>query len=68
MYALFNMFKVKFSFWAFGILGVAALSMVLAFLLILSGRKDESSIYLLIASTIVMTFIFYMFIKLFMKG
>jgi len=54
----------KFSFWAYGILAVAAFAMFLYTTTSLAGRADVGGPLLNVAILIVVTFIIYMFAKL----
>ena len=58
--------KIKFSFFAYGILAVAALALVLSFFSEQLGKSG--SIYYAIAVCIVVAFFLYMFMKLFRRG
>jgi VIT1/CCC1 family predicted Fe2+/Mn2+ transporter len=57
----------KFSFWAYGILAIAAFAMLLYTTTSLSGRPDIGSPLLNIAGFIVVAFIVYMFAKLLLR-
>lgn len=57
----------KFSFWAYGILAVAAFALFLYTITSLSGRSDVGIPLFGIAVFIVVAFIFYMFAKLFVR-
>ena len=56
----------KFSFWAYGILAIAAFAMLLYVTTSLAGRTDIGSPLLQMAILIVVAFVLYMFAKLFM--
>lgn len=58
---------MKFSFWAYGILAIAALSLVLYTSSSLGGRIDIGAPLLNLAGLIVGAFIIYMFVKLLMR-
>jgi len=57
----------KFSFWAYGILAIAAFAMFLYVTTSLAGREDVGNPLLQIAVLIVVAFLIYMFIKLLMR-
>ena len=57
----------KFSFWACGILAIAAFSMFLYVSTSLVGREDVGNPLLQISVFIIGSFLIYMFIKLFKK-
>jgi VIT1/CCC1 family predicted Fe2+/Mn2+ transporter len=59
---------VSFKFWAYGILAIAALAMVLYFSTSLAGRSDIGQPFIWIAGFIVVAFVIYMFAKLFVRG
>mgnify|MGYP000483425331 CR=1 FL=1 len=54
----------KFSFWAYGILAIAAFALFLYVGSCLAGRPDIGNPLLTLASFIVIAFIVYMFVKL----
>lgn len=56
---------VKFSFWAYGILAIAALTLVLYVITSQSGLTEVSTNLWDLVVLIVVAFILYMFIKLF---
>jgi len=58
---------VKFSFWAYGILAIAALALVLYAFLGISGFMELAKPLLNIAIFIVIAFIIYMFAKPFLR-
>jgi hypothetical protein len=55
---------VKFSFWAYGILAIAALALILYVFASQIGLQDVSTNLYNLALLIVVAFIFYMFVKL----
>lgn len=55
---------VKFSFFAYGILAVCALALVLAFSSAQTGLEDWAGNFFKLATLIAVLFIFYMFVKL----
>lgn len=57
----------KFSFWAYGILAIAALSLVLYTSSSLGGHPDVGRPLLSLAGVIVGAFIVYMFLKLILR-
>jgi VIT1/CCC1 family predicted Fe2+/Mn2+ transporter len=57
----------KFSFWAYGILAIAAFAMLLYTTTSLSERSDIGNPLLGISVFIVAAFVIYMFAKLFMR-
>jgi len=57
--------RTRFSFWAYGILAVAAFAMFLYVITSLSGFENIGLPLLWLAVLIVVSFIFYMFAKLF---
>ncbi|MGF3572208.1 MAG: hypothetical protein ACQXXG_02125 [Candidatus Bathyarchaeia archaeon] len=57
----------KFSFWAYGILAIAAFAMLLYTTTSLSGHSDIGNPLLSISVFIVVAFVIYMFAKLFMR-
>lgn len=57
----------KFSFWAYGILAVAAFAMLLYAATSLSGHPEVGDPLLRIAMLIIGAFIFYMFAKLLVR-
>lgn len=58
---------IKFSFWSYGILAIAALGMFLYTTTSISGRPDIGSPLLSMTNFIVVAFIFYMFAKLLIR-
>jgi len=58
------MARVRFSFWAFGILAIAALALVLSTGSSISGYSEVGQQLFNMASYIVGAFILYMFVKL----
>jgi hypothetical protein len=61
------MAKISFSFFAYGILAIAALGMVLYTMTSMVGQASAGEPLLTIAVVIVVTFILYMFAKLVMS-
>jgi hypothetical protein len=59
--------SVSFKFWASGLLAIAALAMVFYVLTSLAGHSDVGQPLLMIAMIIIVTFIIYMFAKLFLR-
>jgi len=59
---------VSFKFWAYGILAIAALAMVLYVSTSLAGRGDVGQPLLWITVFIVVAFVIYMFAKRFVRG
>lgn len=55
---------VKFSFWAYGILAIAALALILYVFASQTGLQDVSTNLYNLVLLIVVSFILYMFIKL----
>jgi hypothetical protein len=55
---------IKFSFFAYGILAIAALALVLAFSSSQVGQSDWAGNFFGLATFIVVLFIVYMFIKM----
>ena len=56
----------KFSFWAYGILAIAAFAMFLYVTASVGGREDIGKPLMQVATFIVIAFVLYMFAKLFM--
>jgi len=59
---------VKFSFWAYGILAVAALALVLYFVASQSGLQEVSQNLWFLVVLIIVSWIVYMFVKLLKRG
>lgn len=55
---------IKFSFFAYGILAIAALALVLSFSSNQVGQGDWAGNFFGLATFIVVLFIFYMFVKM----
>ena len=55
---------IKFSFFAYGILAICALALVLAFSSSQTGKENWASNFFYLATLIAILFIFYMFLKL----
>jgi hypothetical protein len=58
---------VKFSFWAYGILAICALALILAFSSSQTGNLTWATNFYNLAILIVVLFILYMFLKLFRR-
>ena len=58
---------IKFSFFAYGILAIAALTLLLAFTSVQVGQENWASNFFLLGSFIVVFFMAYMFIKVLKK-
>lgn len=56
--------RVKFSFFAYGILAICALALVLAFSSAQTGQEGWADNFFNLATLIAVLFIFYMFAKL----
>ena len=54
----------KFSFWAYGILAIAAFGMLLYVLTSMSGKPEIGSPLLNLSTFIIVMFIIYMFVKI----
>ncbi len=58
---------INFSFFAYGILAIAALALVLSFSSVATGQNDWASNFFGLGSLIAFAFLAYMFVKL-LKG
>lgn len=61
------MMAIKFSFFAYGILAIAALTLFLAFSSVQLGQENWGSNFFLLGSFIVVFFMAYMFLKVLKK-